>query len=137
MGKRAGLSGAVVVVRDLARSETFYRELLDLRVIASSGEAVLLEARDGDHLVLRELGKAPHVMGGIGVLFLVWSAGSLDDVERCVEVLRAHDALLTRSVEDGWAVVEGHDPDNTRVVVVFREGDDPGLVAMPPPIFSY
>jgi catechol 2,3-dioxygenase-like lactoylglutathione lyase family enzyme len=85
MSSGAGISGAVVVVRDLDRSEAFYRELLELDVEASSAEAVLLSSRGGDRLVLRRLSAAPHVSGGIGVLFVVWTADTARRSQSCRE----------------------------------------------------
>ena len=136
-GGGPGLSGAVVVVRDLARSEGFYRELLDLRVGASSDQAVLLTARTGDRLVLRSLSRAPHIWGGIGVLFLVWTAESVDDLDRCETVLRSRDAFVSRSAEEGWEVLEGRDPDNVRVIVVFPVGAESERTTLPSGIFEY
>ena len=137
MGTGARLTGAVVVVRDLARSEVFYRELLGLRVEASSAEAVLLSAPSGDRLALRALGRATHLSVGIGVQCLVWTAESLDDLERCEEVLRTRNAFLSSSVDHGVKVVEGRDPDDIRVIVVFPVV--PGLhrTTLPSGIYAY
>jgi catechol 2,3-dioxygenase-like lactoylglutathione lyase family enzyme len=137
MGTGAGLSGAIVVVRDLATSEAFYRELLDLEVEASSGEAVLLVASSGDRLALRGLSKAPHVSGGVGVRSLVWTAESAADLDRCEQVLRRHDAFVSRSAEDGWDVLDGRDPDGVKVILVFPFGEDSWRGSMPSRVYGY
>ena len=135
--RAGGLLGAVVIVRDLARSESFYRELLELHVETSSTEAVLLSTRGGDRLVLHALGKAPHVAGGIGVLFLVWTTETAADLARCEKILRTHDAFVSRSVDDGWDVLEGRDPDDIRIIVVFPPASDPTRTSLPVRIYNY
>ncbi|HZR94203.1 MAG TPA: VOC family protein [Gaiellaceae bacterium] len=134
----AGLFGAVVVVRDLARSEEFYREVLDLRVEASSPEAVLLSGRSGDHLALRMRSSASHVSAGIGVLFLVWQAETLHELDRCEDVLRGRHAFVSRSGDDhGWQVLEGRDPDDIRVIVVVPTGDESERTSVPSRVYDY
>jgi catechol 2,3-dioxygenase-like lactoylglutathione lyase family enzyme len=137
MGGGSRLSGAVVVVRDLVQSEQFYRELLDLRVASSSAEAVLLSARTGDRLILRALPNAPHVAGGIGVHFLVWTAQDAHDLDRCEELLRARGAFVSRWLDDGWHVLEGRDPNNLRVIVVFPGGGEVERTSLPSRIYQY
>jgi catechol 2,3-dioxygenase-like lactoylglutathione lyase family enzyme len=137
MGSGAAIAGAVVVVRDLRRSEAFYRELLELDVEASSGEAVLLSSRGGDRLVLRRLSAAPHVTGGIGVLFVIWSAPTAADLDHAEEVMRTREAFASRSVDDGWDVLEGYDPDNTRVVVAFPLAPNLRRTSLPSRVFNY
>ncbi len=137
MGTGAGLSGAVVVVHELAASEAFYRELLHLEVEASSGEAVLLVASNGDRLALRGLSKAPHVSGGVGVRSLVWTAESAADLDRCEQVLRSHDGFISRSADDGWDVLDGRDPDGVNVILVFPLGGDSWRGSMPSRVYRY
>jgi hypothetical protein len=52
------------------------------------------------------------------VLFVVWTADAVADLGRAEEVLRSREAFVSRSVDDGWDVLEGHDPDNIRAVVI-------------------
>jgi catechol 2,3-dioxygenase-like lactoylglutathione lyase family enzyme len=137
MANGARLSGAAVAVRDLARSTDFYRELFDLQVDASSAQAVLLSARGGDRLALRVLSGAPHVGGGIGVLFLVWTAESPLELDRCEAVLRSRGAFVSRSVESGWDVVAGRDPDDLRVILVFSVAGGAEWSVVPSRIYEY
>jgi catechol-2,3-dioxygenase len=137
MASGARISGAVVVVRDLGRSEAFYRELLELDVEASSAEAVLLSSRGGDRLVLRRLSAAPHVSGGIGVLFVVWTADTATDLDRAEDVLRSREAFVSRSEDEGWDVLEGHDPDNIRVVVVIPFASGSKKTSLPARVYNY
>lgn len=55
MTERMKLTSAVIFVRDLDRSKEFYGQLLQLNVAMTTGEALLLYAGEGDHVVLREL----------------------------------------------------------------------------------
>jgi len=132
-----GLFGAVVVVRDLARSERFYRELLELRVDVSSTDAVLLSAPTGDRLILRALSDAPHVSGAIGPLILVWTVDSASDLDRAAGVLRSGGALVSRSAEHGWEILEGRDPDDIRVIVIFRADPSVAVSSLPPRVYEY
>jgi len=126
-----------VVVRDLEVSELFYRELLNLRAHLASAQAVLLVAPTGDRLALRELANAPHFAGAVGVRFLVWTVESADDLDRCERVLVAHGALVSRAVEDGWNLLEGRDPDGTRVVLVFPVPGATDRTTLPSRIYQY
>jgi catechol-2,3-dioxygenase len=137
MSSGAGISGVVVVVRDLDRSEAFYRELLELDVEASSAEAVLLSRRGRDRLVLRRLSTAPHVSGGISVLFMVWTADTAADLDRAEDVLRSREAFVSRSEDEGWDVLEGHDPDNIRVVVVIALASGSKRTSLPAHVYTY
>jgi catechol-2,3-dioxygenase len=137
MGPGANLSGAVVFVRDLARSEAFYRELFDLQVETSSSEAVLLWAANGERLALRGLSKAPHVSGGTGVQTLVWTADSLADLDHYEEVLRRHDTFVSRGVEDGWDVLDGRDPDGLKLILLFPVSADSWRGSVPSRIYRY
>lgn len=136
-GGGCDLSAAVVVVRSLDRSLAFYRELLDLDVGAASGEAALLSSRRGDRLVLRELGAAPHVSAAIGVLFLVWTAQTAAELDRAEAVLRAREAFASRSVDEGWDVLEGHDPDHIRVVVACPIATSSTRTSLPARVYNY
>ena len=98
---------------------------------------MLLSAPSGDRLALRALGRAPHLSAGIGVQCLVWTAESLDDLDRCENVLRARDAFVSGSVDQGVKVVEGRDPDDIRVIVVFPVDPDSPGTSLPSGIYAY
>jgi catechol-2,3-dioxygenase len=131
------LTGAVVFVRELVRSENFYRDLLELDVEITSTESVMLSTAGGDHLVLRAMARAPRVFGGIGVQYLVWTARDAEDLERCERALRERASLVSITVDHGVKVVEGRDPDGIPVIVVYPPGPGPGMTSLPSRVYTY
>ena len=131
------LSAAVIFVRELARSVDFYRDLLALDTEIASPEAVLLASPAGDHLVLRALARAPRLLGGIGVHYLVWTARDAGDLVRCENVLKARDAFVSTTQDQGVTVVEGHDPDDLPVLLVYPPSSSVSMSALPSRILSY
>jgi catechol 2,3-dioxygenase-like lactoylglutathione lyase family enzyme len=127
----------VVFVRELARSEDFYRDLLELNTEIASPEAVLLAGPDGDHLVLRVLARAPRLLGGIGVQYLIWTARDAADLERCENVLKARSAFVSTTQHEGATVVEGHDPDDIPVLVVHPPNASISMTALPTRVLEY
>ena len=121
---RLTLASAVMFVADLQRSLVFYQELLGLEAIARDDDAALLVSPDGYQLYLRAMGKrAPHFNGAIGIQYLIWTAESEDDLDRCERVLRAQSPRVTSTTTDGFRVVEGRGPDDVPVVVTFPGPD--------------
>jgi hypothetical protein len=131
------LSAAVVFVRELARSEDFYRDLLELDTEIASPEAVLLAGPDGDHLVLRVLARAPRLLAGIGVQYLIWTARDAADLARCENVLKTRDAFVSTTQEQGATVVEGHDPDDIPILIVFPPDANVSMSALPTRVLEY
>jgi catechol-2,3-dioxygenase len=131
------LTAAVVHVRDLQQSTDFYREILLLEVEVTSDDAALLTAPGGDHLVLRALPGANRAFGVVGVQFLVWTARDSDDLDRCERELKARDAFVSRSSEQGASVVEGRDPDGVPIVVVYPARPGIGMTAVPARTYGY
>lgn len=131
------LSAAVVFVRELARSEDFYRELLEFEREIASSDAVLLAGPAGDHLVLRALARAPRLLGGIGVQYLVWTARDAGDLERCEKVLKARDAFVSSTRDQGVTIVEGHDPDDVPVILVYPPSASVSMAALPTRVLEY
>jgi catechol 2,3-dioxygenase-like lactoylglutathione lyase family enzyme len=137
MGEAIRLIAAVIFVRKLARSEDFYRDLLELETEMTSPEAVLLSGPAGDHLVLRALARAPRLLGGIGVQYLIWTARDAGDLERCANMLRTRDAFVSTTQDHGLTVVEGHDPDHIPILLVYPPGPGVGMTALPARIYAY
>lgn len=120
MAEGIRLSGAVMFVRSLERSVAFYRELLGLQVADRSSTAALLVNGDGSQLVLRALGQnAPHALGSIGPQYLTWTAASKDDLDQRAETLRQHSAYRETRTDGEITVVEGRDPDDLVVMLVY------------------
>jgi catechol 2,3-dioxygenase-like lactoylglutathione lyase family enzyme len=126
MAEGVRLRAAVMFVRDLETSVAFYRELLDLEVVDTSPTAALLGSADGSQLALRAFGgNAERSLASIGVQYLSWSTASLADLDRRAEILRRHSAYRETRTDQGITVVEGRDPDDVPIMVVYAEGNKP------------
>ena len=137
MANDLSLSAVVMHVRELQRSTDFYREILQLEVEVTSDEAALLTAPTGDHLVLRALPGASRTFGTVGVQFVLWTARDNEDLDRCERELKARDAFVSVSVEQGARVVEGRDPDGIPLVVVYPPRPGVGMTAVPARTYTY
>jgi catechol-2,3-dioxygenase len=123
MAEGVRLSAAVVFVRNLEKSVSFYRDLLGLEVVDRSTTAALLTSAGGSQLVLRQFGNnAPHPLGSIGVQYLFWSAASRDHLDRLAEALRRNSAYRETRTDEDVTVVEGRDPDDVPVII-YHGGD--------------
>jgi catechol-2,3-dioxygenase len=131
------LSAAVIFVHELERSAEFYRDVLKLETEVAAEGAVVLTTPTGDHVVLRALPMAQRLSGNIGVQYLVWTARDGDDLARVEEALKARGAFVSATVEQGINVVEGHDPDNIPVLVVYPPSAAAGLTAVPARTYGY
>ena len=131
------IGGAVVTVRDLSRSQEFYCEVLGLTVEVSSTDAVLLSGGAGTRLVLRELPRAPQVMGGVGVHYVAWIADDPEALTRVKQALERRDALAGASSDGDVELVEGRDPDGIPVIVACPRMPGPGLTELPDRIYRY
>ena len=120
MAEGIRLSGAIMFVRNLDRSVTFYRELLGLQVADRSPTAALLLNEDGSQLVLRSFGQnATHALGSIGPQYLTWTTASKDELDQLAETLRRHSAYRETRTDGEITVVEGRDPDDVTVMLVY------------------
>jgi len=138
MAKGIRLSAAVMFVRNLDKSLSFYREVLGLEIADRSSTAVLLASADGWQLVLRAVGEnAPHSLGTIGVQYLVWTTASKADLDACEAALRRLSAYReTRSGAD-VTVVEGRDPDDLVIMVIHGGDGQPALHELPARIYAW
>ena len=137
MAKSARLSGAVMFVRNLERSVSFYSELLGLPVVDRSTTAALL-AGDGAELVLRAFGEnAAHPLGSLGVQYPVWTIDSRDDLDRCADLLRQRSAYReTRTIGD-MVTVEGRDPDDQVLMLRYLPAGKGGLREIPTRVYAW
>jgi catechol 2,3-dioxygenase-like lactoylglutathione lyase family enzyme len=114
------LASAVMFVSDLDRAVAFYAELLAWTIAVHDVDAALLTCSDGFQLYLRRRGpRAPHVLGHIGVQYLIWTAPSENDLDRCERVLRQQSGQVTRSTLDGFTVIEGRGPDHAPILIAY------------------
>jgi hypothetical protein len=114
------LASAVIFVRELDRSVSFYRELLGWDVTVHDSTAALLVSPDGYEMYLRSMGKdAYHTLGNIGVQYIIWTAPHEDDLKRCEQVLRKFSLQVTNQTAGMCTIVEGRDPDDLPVLVTY------------------
>ena len=137
MAERMRLSGAVIFVRELQRSVDFYRQLLERDVEIAEPEAALFATPGGEHLFLRARTGASRMFGGVGVQYLIWTAQDAQDLDRCEEMLKARGAFRSTSIREGFRVVEGHDPDETPILVIHPVGSGVGVTSVPSRLYAY
>jgi len=140
MARGARIDSAVMFVQDLDRSVTFYQEVLGLAVTDISPTAALLTSTEGAQLILRAMGSnAAHTLGGVGFQYVVWTAGSDEDLRRAEQALRENSAHReTRAGEvAGVVAVEGRDPDDIVVIIIYPGPDQVPLHELPVRIYGW
>jgi CBS domain-containing protein len=115
------LASVVVFVSDLARSLGFYQPLLRYPITASDADTALLTGPDGSQLYLRQVDDSSTRRNedGVGVQLVAWTAGGLDDMDRCADLLQEGGAYERRDTCEGFARLEGRDPDGIPVVITY------------------
>jgi catechol-2,3-dioxygenase len=132
------LGTVIMFVRDLDRSVAFYRELFGLDIVDSSSTAALLGNEAGAELVLRAMGSsAQHMLGNIGVQYVAWTVPSREDLDRCEHLLRERSAYRQSRTEDEVVTIEGEDPDDTPVIIVYHGPHHAGLRELPTRIYAW
>jgi len=132
------MSAAVMFVRSLDRSVRFYTEVLGLPVVDRSPTAALLGEAGGPQLVLRAFGEnAAHPLGALGVQYLVWSTESRDDLDRMTELLRQRSALKEAHDRGDGVSVEGRDPDDLVIMLVYQPPGQSGIRSLPARIYAW
>jgi catechol 2,3-dioxygenase-like lactoylglutathione lyase family enzyme len=124
-------------VQDLGRSVSFYRQVLALEVVDQNTTAALLSG-DGTQLVLRSMGSgAFHPLGGVGVQYVIWTAADQADLERCERALKELSAYRDTRASGQAVAVEGRDPDDVVVMVVYPGPDQLPLHELPVRIYGW
>lgn len=132
------LSSAVTFVSDLDRSVAFYCDLLGLTCSIRDESAALLVGPENYELYLRGKHAQPsRVLGSVGIQYLIWSADSMEELQRCEEALRRESIHVRRERLDEFEVVEGRDPDHLAIMVVFPGPDQSARHAIIPRIYSW
>ena len=135
-GTRIG--SVVMFVQDLDRSVGFYTELLALEVADRSATAALLTGISGTQLILRAMGSsAVHTLGGVGVQYVIWTAAGQEDLDRCERVLKQRSAYLDTRASGRVALVEGRDPDNIAVMIIYPVPEEVPLHKLPVRIYGW
>ncbi|HEX3788362.1 MAG TPA: VOC family protein [Pseudonocardiaceae bacterium] len=113
------LNHAVLYVRDVERSVTFYQEALDFRVVHQlAGQAAFLQAAGStnDHdLGLFQLGAqaGPSAAGSatVGLYHLAWEVDTLTELRRIARTLTELGSLVGASDHGTTKALYAHDPD--------------------------
>ncbi len=138
MAKGTRIGSVVMFVQQLARSIRFYQDLLGLQVTDQSPTAALLVSPEGSELILRAMGSTgAHPLGAIGVQYVIWTAADREDLERCERVLKERSAYRDTRASDGIVLVEGHDPDDTVVMIAYPGPDERSLQRLPTRIYGW
>jgi catechol 2,3-dioxygenase-like lactoylglutathione lyase family enzyme len=132
------IGSVVMFVQDLDRSVGFYAELLALEVADRSPTAALLTGPAGTQVILRSMGSgAVHTLGGVGVQYVVWTATGTEDLDRCERVLKRRSAHLDTRASGRTTVVEGRDPDNIAVIVIYPGPEEEPLHKLPVRVYGW
>lgn len=132
------LSSAVMFVRDLDRSVSFYSEVLALEEADRSTSAALLVSAAGAQLILRAMGAgAAHPLGSLGVQYVVWTAAGPADLDRSERALKNRSAHQQRRSSGGVTVIEGRDPDDLPVLIAYPGPDQMPLHELPMRIYGW
>ena len=137
MAQGTRIGSVVMFVQDLDRSVSFYEELLALKVADRSVTAALLTSVDGTQLILRAMGGGVHSLGGVGVQYVIWTAPSREDLDRCERVLKQRSAHLDTRASGRTTAVEGHDPDNITVLIIYPGPEEEPLHQLPVQIYGW
>ena len=138
MAHGARLDSVVMFVHDLDRSVSFYSDVLNLHVADRSATAALLIGAKRSQLILRAMGRgAEHALGGIGVQYVIWTADDPDDLTRCEQALRARSAWRDTRTTEHVTAVEGRDPDDIAVMIVYPGPDQAPLHELPVRIYGW
>ena len=132
------IGSVVMFVQDLDRSVSFYRDLLALEVADRSATAALLASASGSQLILRAMGtSAVHSLGGVGVQYVIWTAPGKEDLNRIERVLKQRSAHLDTRTSGTTTAVEGRDPDNITVLVIYPGPEEEPLHKLPVRIYGW
>jgi len=122
--------GALVNVRSLDRSVTFYTEVLGLEVqLHDQQVAILAQAREPRSvLVLRSALRDGHHYGpdALGTRALLWQVSGMVLLDTIEERLRQRGALAQKLERDAnITLVVGHDPDRQVLAILGRRDGSP------------
>ena len=120
------LNHAVLYVRDVSASTSFYGETLGFRVVTEFPGAAFLQAPEStnDHdLGLFQIGAdaAPSAAGRstVGLYHLAWEVDTLRELQRLARVLRERSALVGASDHGTTKSLYAKDPDGIEFEVVW------------------
>ena len=116
----------------------FYRDVLELEVADRSPTASLLTSGSGSQLILRAMGSgAEHSLGGVGVQYVIWTAADEADLDRCERALKELSAHRETRISGPVKAVEGRDPDDIVVMIIYPGPDKVPLHELPVRIYGW
>lgn len=125
-------------VQDLDRSVRFYQDVLALEMSDHSPTAALLTSGSGSQLILRAMGSgAVHSLGGVGVQYVIWTAQDEQELDRCERTLKELSAHRDTRVSGPAKAVEGRDPDDIVVMIIYPGPDQAPLHELPVRIYGW
>lgn len=138
MAEGVRLGSAVMFVQDLDRSVSFYTAVLGLEEADRSTTAALLVSPAGAQLLLRAMGPgAAHPLGSVGVQYVIWTPADRADLDRSERALKSRAAHQETRSSAEVTVVEGRDPDDLPVLIVYPGPDQVPLHELPVRIYGW
>ena len=138
MTKGARIDSVVIFVHDLDRSVAFYSGVLALEVTDQSPTAALLTSMSGTQLILRAMGSnAAHLLGGVGVQYVIWTAGDKAELDLCELALKRRSAHRDTRISGQVTALEGRDPDDIPVMIIYPGPDQVPLQELPVRIYGW
>jgi catechol 2,3-dioxygenase-like lactoylglutathione lyase family enzyme len=136
---RGGRIGSVVMfVTQLDRSVSFYTDVLALRVADTSATAALLVGDDGSWLILRAMGSnAGHALGSVGAQYVTWNAADKQELDRSELALKKHSAYRDTRSSGSEIAVEGRDPDDITVMIIYVGPGEEDVPKLPLRIYGW
>jgi catechol 2,3-dioxygenase-like lactoylglutathione lyase family enzyme len=132
------LSTAVMFVHDLDASIAFYSDVLQMTVTVRQVTAALLVNAVSSQLYLRQMGeRTPHPLGAIGVQYVIWTASSAADLDRCEGAMNEHCRHVSRRAIDGVTFLEGEDPNGVTVVIAHPGPDQSARHAIMQRVYTW
>jgi catechol 2,3-dioxygenase-like lactoylglutathione lyase family enzyme len=138
MALGARIDSVVIFVHDLDLSVSFYQDVLALRATDHSPTAALLTSADGTQLILRAMGSnAAHSLGSVGVQYVIWTAADRAELDRCERALKRRSAHRDTRISEQVTAVEGRDPDDIVVMIIYPGPDQAPLHELPARIYGW
>jgi catechol 2,3-dioxygenase-like lactoylglutathione lyase family enzyme len=138
MASGARIGSAIIFVRDLDRSVGFYQEVFGLEVTDRTSTAALLTSAGGAQLALRAMGGgAARALGTVGVQYVIWTASNRADLDRAERALKARSAHRDTRSDGDVALIEGQDPDDVPVMIVYPGPDRVPLHKLPVRVYAW
>lgn len=114
------VSSCMMQVSDLDRSIDFYCKVFSCRVALHEKNSALLLSSEDFQIYLREISMYhAEDLARVGVLYIMWSTDSEVEFAQVADGLRRYDPAAMVSTMDGLTLLDGRDPDGTRIVIAY------------------